>query len=728
MALREKFGRLVLLEETEAGPLGQEFRAARLGPAGLDRLVTVLRFSPAVSAHPDATKLLLLEARLAARISSPGLVRALGVGRVDPFFYLSSELVEGRTVSAILATCRAEGFPFAADHALMIASRAAVVLELLHARQDETGRGLFHGLVAPQHLAVAFDGDVKLKRLGLWPALRATGLLSPEQRAYLAPEQLTGLGEPRSDVYALGLVLLEALSGTAPDGSDPLGRLAAAHFTNAAGEKTPLPQPLAELLRRALGREPDERFQSVAEMRKAIDAVLFAGDFAPTTFDLAFFMHTLFREDVEREAQSLEEARSADYREFLTPEAPAAAPAAGPPLVHTEPFVQSAPVPTEVPAPTLAEAPRPTEEPLPPGPRSVAADVAAPRQVSRASREAGAREAASRLALGSATPGPGVRRSLWLVLALVGAVVVGGGAGWVYFVALRRPASRAASDPQAVADAHVRELEARIAQLEREKADAEAHAAEEAGRKVEQQAAAGGQAADPAAVARAQEEARQRARAEQERKQQEELTRLAEQKRAEQQRLAAEAAAKPAPTPTRPPAPTPPPELHATPAPLPPASDGATAVAVPAGTMAPGPAGEVTAIGVPPSPQAQLPSPTPAAEVGSLATPPPNRPAAVDPSDPAVKPPVLASEDQVPYPAKALSRRIAATVLVRALVDESGRVVEAAIVQSSNQRTEYGFDEAALKRVLGRHYRPARRNDVAVPIWVVVRVEFRPPR
>ena len=491
-----------------------------------------------------------------------------------------------------------------------------------------------------------------------------------------------------------------------------------------------MPQPLAELLRRALSREPDERFQSVAEMRKAIDAVLFSGDFAPTTFDLAFFMHTLFREDVEREARALEEARAADYREFLTPEAPAAAPAAGAPLVHTEPFVPSAPVPTEVPAPTLAEAPRPTEEPPPPGPRSgsVAADVPAPRQVSRASREAGAREAASRLALGPTTPGPGVRRSLWLVLALVAAVVVGGGAGWVYFVALRRPASRAASDPQAVADARVRELEARIAQLEREKADAEAHAAEEAGRKVEQQAAAGGQAADPAAVARAQEEARQRARAEQERKQQEELTRLAEQKRAEQQRLAAEAAAKPAPTPTRPPTPTPPPELMSTAAPLPPASDGATAAAVPAGVTAPGPAGEVTAIGVPPTPQAQLPSPTPAAEGGSSATPPPNRPAAVDPSDPAVKPPVLASEDQVPYPPKALSRRIAATVLVRALVDESGHVVEAAIVQSSNQRAEYGFDEAALKRVLGRRYRPARRNDVAVPIWVVVRVEFRPPR
>ena len=82
MALREKFGRLVLLEETDSGPLGNEYRAARLGPSGLDRLVTVLRFSPAVSAHAEASKRLVDEARLAAQLHNPGIVRALGVGRV----------------------------------------------------------------------------------------------------------------------------------------------------------------------------------------------------------------------------------------------------------------------------------------------------------------------------------------------------------------------------------------------------------------------------------------------------------------------------------------------------------------------------------------------------------------------------------------------------------------------------------------------------------------------
>src|SRR3990170_588315 len=80
MALREKFGRLVLLEETDSGPLGNEYRAARLGPSGFDRLVTVLRFSPAVSGHAEASKRLVEEDPLAATPARPGLAAPAGRG------------------------------------------------------------------------------------------------------------------------------------------------------------------------------------------------------------------------------------------------------------------------------------------------------------------------------------------------------------------------------------------------------------------------------------------------------------------------------------------------------------------------------------------------------------------------------------------------------------------------------------------------------------------------
>jgi hypothetical protein len=210
----------------------------------------------------------------------------------------------------------------------------------------------------------------------------------------------------------------------------------------------PLPKPLAELLRRALGREPAERFSGMADLRKAIDALLFSGDFTPTTFDLAFFMHTLFRDDMEREARALEEARRGDYGEFLAEEkravpAPAAAkpdsgPARRPPTTAPAGRGRPAEAITEVPAATPAESSRPTAADRPPPAPGPGPDASGSRSVAtRASREAAAREAASRMTLGTAAAAPGGRRGLWLLLGLLAAVVVGGGAGWVYFVKLR---------------------------------------------------------------------------------------------------------------------------------------------------------------------------------------------------------------------------------------------------------------------------------------------------
>ena len=123
MTLKEKFGKLVLLEEIDAQPLGVTYRAARLGPAGLDRIVTLLRYSEAVSAHPTAPARLAEQCRLASRLQLPGLLRVLGIGRVEQAHYASFELMEGRTLRAVIERARHEGFPFTADNALMVASR-----------------------------------------------------------------------------------------------------------------------------------------------------------------------------------------------------------------------------------------------------------------------------------------------------------------------------------------------------------------------------------------------------------------------------------------------------------------------------------------------------------------------------------------------------------------------------------------------------------------------------
>lgn len=717
MTLRERLGKLVLLEETDSSSLLREYRAARLGPSGLERIVTVLRFSPAVSQDAGATKRLTEEARLAARLQNPGLLRVLGIGRVEQSFYVSTELVEGRTLAAMLERCARESFPFAADHALLVASRAASALEYLHGKRDEAGKLLFHGLVSPRRLLVVFDGEVKLKGLGLWPSLRETAFLEEVDRACLAPEQRAGEpGDARSDVYSLGLVLLHALTLRPPDASDPLAGLEAARLTGAAGDTSPLPAPLAALLRRALDADPAARFGSVAEMRKAIDTQLFSGDFTPTTFDLAFFMHTLFREDMEREARAIELERHADYREFLAEDKPAGSGAAAG-VATTEPRVGAATDagPPAHAIPTAAEAGRATAEERV---AEAAPAHASSRDASRA-REAAAREAAARITFGAAEPARH-RGALWAAVGAV-ALALAAGAGWLFLARGRTEtaATPAAVSPEAeAAMARVRELESRIAQLEREKAEAETKAAAEARAAVEAQAAAKGRAVDPAAIQQAEEEARRRARAEQEQRQQAELRRLAEERRAEEQRLAA---ATPPPTPTPTPTPTPPDPANAAPADAAPA--GPESTSAPAGEGEPA-GGTASAVPDQPIPTPEVPA-LPATGGETAPARDVSGPVAADPSDPGVTPPVVKLDPKIRYPTLATMRRLNASVVVRALVDEQGRVAEASVTQPSGHPTSIGFEDAALQKIRGRRYAPARRAGVPVRMWVLVRVDFR---
>jgi serine/threonine-protein kinase len=716
MALKEKFGKLVLLEEIDVQDHGVLYRAARLGPTGLDRIVTLLRYAEAISAHPDAPSRLAQHCRLASRLRIPGLVRVLGIGRVERSYYASYELMEGRTLRAVIDRARQEGFPFTADNALMVASRAAAALADLHGQKDDAGAPIFHGLIKPPHLVVSWEGDVRMMGLGLWSGLRRTELLGDDDRRYLAPEQRAGeAGDARSDVHGLALVLLETLSGRAPGDEDPLAALAVAGHTTAAGDEEPLPAPIVEILNRGLEPEPSSRYATVEEMRTAIDTLLFSGDFTPTTFNLAFFMHTLFREDMEREAAALAEASQADYSEYLP--GPAPPPAADAPIAPDRPEEADAPAPEprspgaagdastgpaeesspatpdETPAglpasetvapvttPDAAVSSGVTVEPEPTAPAVAVSGAAADPSASGRRARTGARGSRARERTLKLAREPGPRRGgrgLLLLAGLVVAVAVGGGLGYLV-LAGRGPFAIAPSvttlNPDVEAAlTRVRELEGRLAELEREKAEIEAQVAK--GLAAPSPAPAPSAEVDEAARARA--AARRRARVERARREAE-ITRLEAELRTAEESLALEQQAAQR------------------------ASEADFSASLP------------TLAAPPPTPE-PVPPPT---------TLPPVRPGdLVQVDDPAVTGPALVSEQPALYPLPAQVLRREGSVVVEALVDETGSVRETRVLESTT--TGAGFEDAATRQVESRRYRPATKNDVPVRVWIRIRVNFK---
>jgi TonB family protein len=424
-------------------------------------------------------------------------------------------------------------------------------------------------------------------------------------------------------------------------------------------------------------------------MRKALDTLLFSGDFTPTTFNLAFFMHSLYREDIEREAKRLKEDREASYLEFLTdepgrPPGPSRPAAAAPPAAKTEPLdaraVAARLSPTPEPVHSVPPEPAPAPHASHPSP---AAREAAP---GASSKEAAAGFTFHQEEKKSKAGG------LLVPIALV--LLLGGGAAY-YFLVVKggagQPAVPAPTAPPtltpeaAAAQARIQELEAKLKAIEEEKAAAEAKAAEDAKKKVEAQAAARGQAVDPDAVERAQEEARKKAKAEQEKRQQEETRRLEDQKRAEEQRVAEEKRRAE--------------ELQARAAEQARADQAAAAA--------------TTAAATPPPSEAPSTSPI---KPGTL----------VGLNDPGVVSPVVEKKPTLVYPPIALRQRVDGTVEVNALIDEKGNVIEVTVVSPAGGRA--GLNEAAVDNVKRHKYRPATKDGVPVRVWLPLRVRFELPK
>jgi TonB family protein len=725
MARKEKFGKFVLLDEVDSSGLGTEYRAAKLSATGLEKIVSVLRLKPALSANPEGVKVLMDQVKIAAQLQNPNVLKIYGIGKVETSYYISYEFLEGKSLRGIFARCRQDGFPFSVDHALLIASKICSALEYAHGRKGEAGR-YYHGLVTPASVLVSYEGEVRVRGFGYWPArIRDLGGTTDEDLQYLAPEQVQGAGgDTKSDIYSVGAILFETLTGEPLNAGgtvsqDVTSRIKQAHLQSPTTDDDALPKPIADILNRSLALDPAGRYGEVQEMRKAIDTLLFSGDFTPTTFNLAFFMHSLFRDDIERESKALKEERESPYLEFLTDDkpkaalstatvavqAPLSAPEAASPLDLRKGGLEDAPTPTRAPvhpaivpppahapaahAPaTAAAAPHHGSGTHAPAPHAPAphAPAHAPAPHSGHAPEppshAPARDAAAGFTFHKDEES---KSKAPLVGGLVAVLLIAGAAA--YFLLARRgggppEAATTAStapvstlSPEAVAAmAKVKELEEKLQAIEAEKAAAAAKAEDDARKRLEAQAAAKGQVVDPKALQRAQDEARARAQAEQEKKQQEEKKRLEDEQKAAEARLAEERRK---------------------------AEEEAAAAARAAATTVPVTAPPVTA---------------PAVKLGAL----------VDINDAGVISPIALTRVKLTYPPIALRQRVDGTVDLSVLVDEKGNVADAKVTNTAGGKA--GLNEAAIDNVRRWKFRPASKDGVAVKTWVPISIKFVLPQ
>ncbi|MEV4416020.1 protein kinase [Catellatospora sp. NPDC049609] len=259
-------GRYRMDERIGAGGMGEVWRATDVV---LGRPVAVKTVLAALADDDDFTRRFLAEARAMAGVRHPGVVAIHDFQHGPDGAYLVMEYVDGDPLSKVLARYGRLS-PLATLH---LVGQVANALHAVH------GRGIVHRDVKPGNLLVRPDGTLLLTDFGIArrdgaTALTATGAVIGTL-SYLAPEQV--LGHPataRSDVYALGVVAYECLTGRRPFTAENPFAAAMMRINQPPPPLGPdVPPPVVALVERALASDPDARWASAAALGAAIARV-----------------------------------------------------------------------------------------------------------------------------------------------------------------------------------------------------------------------------------------------------------------------------------------------------------------------------------------------------------------------------------------------------------------------------------------------------------------------
>lgn len=282
MSVPREIGRYTLFGEIASGGMASVHLGRLAGAAGFARTVAIKQLHPHFAADPVFVGMFEDEARLAARINHPNVVQTLDIVAERGEVFLVLEYVDGESLSRVWRSlCEADQLAPVPITASIITG----VLHGLHAAHEAKGEGgepldIVHRDVSPQNVMVGVDGVARLLDFGVAKAaVRSSNTREGEVKgklAYIAPESFEhGTVTKLSDVYAVGVLLWEALTGQrlfeAETEGQLLRRILLSPIEPPSSIAAGVPPQLDAITMRALSRDPADRFQTARDMALAIE-------------------------------------------------------------------------------------------------------------------------------------------------------------------------------------------------------------------------------------------------------------------------------------------------------------------------------------------------------------------------------------------------------------------------------------------------------------------------
>lgn len=294
-----------MLERISAGGMAEVYKAKLTGAASFERMVAIKRILPHIARDPSFIAMFQAEAKLAVQLQHGNIAQIYQLGRQDDAFYIALEYVEGRDVGAILDLHQKAGNGLPLAPACYIITRCAEGLDYAHNKKGDDGKPLniIHRDISPPNILISFEGEVKLIDFGLAKATSSSvqtqaGIIKGKL-AYMSPEQVRGAPlDARSDVFALGIVFFELLTGRRlfrrESDIETFETVRQCKVPKPSEINPAIPAPLEAIMLKALARGLDERYASAAALAEALREFVFTHQVLYRGDQLGAWMRKLF--------------------------------------------------------------------------------------------------------------------------------------------------------------------------------------------------------------------------------------------------------------------------------------------------------------------------------------------------------------------------------------------------------------------------------------------------
>ncbi|MHA7632542.1 protein kinase domain-containing protein [Corallococcus sp. M7] len=267
-----QLGKYQLVRKLASGGMAEVFLAKAAGPRGFEKTLVLKRILPHLAEDEAFVEMFLGEAQLAARLDHPNVVQIFDFGEVDGSYFLAMEYIDGPTLRRLVKRSMELKQPLPLGVCAKMVAAAAEGLAFAHELSDpETGAplGLVHRDISPENVLVSRQGAVKVVDFGIAKVAgqshrTATGVVKGKV-AYMPPEQLQARPmDGRVDVYALGIVLYELLTGKRPfEATTDVSMMQAIlfePFVPAVQRRPDLPESMQRILEKALAKDREQRY------------------------------------------------------------------------------------------------------------------------------------------------------------------------------------------------------------------------------------------------------------------------------------------------------------------------------------------------------------------------------------------------------------------------------------------------------------------------------------